>query len=50
MPDYKKMYTTLFNEVTDAIERLQEAQQKTEELYLNAEESVHILTELAKRE
>ena len=50
MPDYQKMYTTLFNAVTDAIEKIQQrscaaaekiliqAQQKTEELYISAEE------------
>ena len=37
MPDYQKMYTTLFNEVTDAITLLQHAQQSTEELYLDDE-------------
>ena len=51
MPDYQKMYTTLFNAVTDALEhmarsnygaaqdRLIRAQQETEELYLCQEES-----------
>ena len=46
MPDYQKLYTTLFNAITDAIEKidaleikdakriLMQAQQKTEELYL----------------
>ena len=50
MPDYQKMYTTLFNAITDAIEEIQghndvkakeiliRAQQKTEELYISAEE------------
>ena len=50
MPDYQKMYTTLFNAMTDAIENLEklncgtakeiliQAQQKTEELYINAED------------
>ena len=50
MPDYQKMYTTLFNAVTDAIEEIQRhnpamaekilihAQQETEELYIGAEE------------
>jgi len=31
--DYKKMYATLFNAMTDAIAILQEAQQKTEDMY-----------------
>ena len=50
MPDYQKMYTTLFNAMTDAIENIEEAnygiakelliqaQQKTEELYIDAED------------
>ena len=50
MPDYQKMYTTLFNAITDAIENMQQAnysaakelliraQQETEELYINAAE------------
>lgn len=38
MPDYKKMYTTLFNSVTDAIKILQQAQIKTEEIYINSSE------------
>ena len=50
MPDYQKMYTTLFNAVTDAVESIQHhnaaaaeqilirAQQETEELYIDAEE------------
>lgn len=36
MPDYQKMYTTLFNKITDIIEELQEVQQLTEELYLQS--------------
>lgn len=50
MPDYQKMYTTLFNAMTDAIENIEklnygtakelliQAQQKTEELYIDAED------------
>ena len=50
MPDYQKMYTTLFNAVTDAIKSIQDgnfgiakdtlitAQQDTEELYISDEE------------
>ena len=37
MPDYKKMYFTLFNELTDAIEKLKEAQKRCEELYISCE-------------
>jgi hypothetical protein len=48
MPDYQKMYTTLFNAVTDTIEQLKSAhsdsalltltraQQETEDIYLQA--------------
>lgn len=51
MEPYKEMYFTLFNAVTDAIVRLEsrqydlalwtleQAQQKSEERYINAEES-----------
>lgn len=34
MPDYQKLYTTLFNRVSDIIEELQKAQQETEEIYI----------------
>jgi len=49
MPDYQKLYTTLFNAITDALEKIDaleiakakalliEAQQEAEELYLSAE-------------
>ena len=49
MPDYQKMYTTLFNAITDALEEIQKqniglaqdrlitAQQQTEDIYINAE-------------
>lgn len=49
MTDYKKMYTTLFNAVTDALEKMEvqnygdakelliSAQQKTEEIYITAQ-------------
>ena len=39
MPDYQKMYHSLFNHVSDAITKLQQAQQKTEEMYMNSEET-----------
>lgn len=44
MPDYHKMYHSLFNDVTDTITKLQDAQQKTEEMYMNSPETV--LTQL----
>lgn len=49
MPNYQKMYTTLFNAINDALEELEKqnvglaremliaAQQKTEEMYIEAE-------------
>jgi len=40
VPDYQKMYHSLFNDVTDAIAKLQQAQQKTEEMYMDSKETV----------
>lgn len=40
MPDYQKMYHSLFNDVTDTITKLQQAQQKTEEMYMDSKETV----------
>ena len=40
MADYKKMYHTLFNKLTDVIEELQEVQQKTEEMFIESEEQI----------
>ena len=37
MPDYQKMYTTLFNAMTDAIALLQNAQHETEEVYISSD-------------
>ena len=36
MPDYKKMYYTLFNKITDVIEELKEVQCEVEELYIES--------------
>jgi hypothetical protein len=36
MPDYAAMYRTLFNAQTDAITLLQQAQQTTEQMYIDA--------------
>ncbi|ADU26403.1 hypothetical protein [Ethanoligenens harbinense] len=41
MADYRKMYLTLFNKITDVIEELEEVQQMAEEMYIN-EETVHL--------
>lgn len=38
MPDYQKLYTTLFNRVSDIIEELQKAQIEAEEMYISEEE------------
>ena len=39
MEKYKEMYLTLFNAITDEIERLKELQQKVEEMYINQEKA-----------
>ena len=39
MENYKKMYFTLFNKITDIIEELKEVQQKTEEEYISANDN-----------
>ena len=40
MADYKKMYDSLFNDVTDAISLLQRAQQKTKEFFISSDDNV----------
>ena len=49
VPDYKAMYLSLFNSVTDAIETLsnatealKEAQKKAEEIYINSGENKEV--------
>lgn len=37
MENYKEMYMILFNAITEASKILQEAQKKTEEIYMNKE-------------
>jgi len=39
MPDYQKMYHALFNDVTNVVSTLQQAQQKTEEMYVDSMEA-----------
>ena len=39
MADYKKMYTKLFNTVTDTINLLQAAQAETEEMFLSQKDT-----------
>lgn len=48
MPDYKSMYFTLFNSVTDAIERLKQTQVETEEMYIESEDDTPPKTETPK--
>lgn len=38
MANYQKMYTTLFNAITDAIHILQKSQQDVEDLYVSADQ------------
>ncbi len=35
MDDYKEMYYTLFNKMTDIINEIKEVQQKTEEMFIS---------------
>jgi len=37
MPNYEALYLNLFNDVTDTIERLKQAQQKAEQDYIGGE-------------
>lgn len=46
MPDYKEMYLSLFNSITDAIEFLKYAQIKSEELYIKAAGDLSVLNVL----
>lgn len=39
MPDYKKMYSTLFNSITDVIEILEKAQESTEREFIESQNS-----------
>lgn len=43
MPDYKKMYFTLYNAQTDAIAILQQAQRMTEEMYMRTPPEIRVL-------
>ena len=48
MADYKEMYREMFIAATKAIEVLVEAQQKCEDLYINAEAKEHIIQMVEK--
>ena len=51
MPDYKTMYATLFRSQTKAIHLLQEAQQATEDMFIEAEEpDIRLLSDLISKE
>lgn len=41
MPSYKRMYIKLFNDITDIIERLRQAQRDTEEMYMR-DDPIHL--------
>lgn len=36
MPDYKKLYFSLFNDVSDVIKELEKIQQESEERYISS--------------
>ena len=42
MEDYKEMYNVLFNAITDCISILQEAQKKTEEMYISSKPAIKL--------
>lgn len=48
MPDYKTMYFTLFNAITDAVKILCEAQEKTEDIYINSSEKEDEMLKIIK--
>jgi len=48
--DYQKMYTKLFNKITDVICELQEVQRETEEIYINSGEPTLIVLDSKKAE
>ena len=52
MPDYKEMYFTLFRAMTKASGILQEAQQKTEQMYMESSEDnlISLLPKEAKED
>lgn len=39
MPDYKKMYLTLVDEVTNTIDNLKAALEKAEDIYIDTDET-----------
>lgn len=49
MPDYREMYLSLFQSITQAVTLLQEAQKETEAMYLAAEPGKITLLRPAKQ-
>jgi hypothetical protein len=50
MEDYKEMYLKLFNETTKAIQLLQAAQQKSEELYILNDANIDPTLEISDKD
>lgn len=50
MADYKNMYTTLFNKITDAVTLLQTAQAETEEMFIAQDDPDIVLLENSDNE
>lgn len=48
LPDYEKMYYTLFNSITDVIEILKKAQSEAEQYYLSAQSDIINFSEKSK--
>ncbi|MEG0272160.1 MAG: hypothetical protein RR639_03390 [Hydrogenoanaerobacterium sp.] len=46
MPDYQKLYTLLFNNITDIIGELQTIQQQAEDYYINEENEIKKTNEI----
>lgn len=49
MPDYREMYYILFRETAKAISILQNAQRKTEEMYLSEPKDPYILIQSSQK-
>lgn len=43
MSDYEKMYSVLFNKITDIVEELKEVQQLTEEMFMKQDHNRIVL-------
>ncbi|MBN7772332.1 hypothetical protein [Clostridium aminobutyricum] len=48
MTDYKTMYTTLFNKISDIVNELQQIQKETEEMFISSEEEGGVISILPK--